>query len=652
MNMPDSDRHKKQTGIFATALICVALAVVTFIAFEGVRSNEFVHYDDDKYITGNEYVQKGLNLESIKWVFTTWYQGNWHPLTWVSHIIDVSVFGAKPAGYHLVNVGFHIANVILLFLILKKMTGAIWPSAFVAAVFGLHPLGVESVAWVAERKNVLSNFFAFLTIWTYLWYVQKPGLWRYAAVAVLFAAGLLSKSMLVTLPFVLILLDYWPMARFGNLKGRQWFFKTISDKAPLIAISAVFCVVTYLAQAHGEAVQDIVTLPFGSRISNALMSYVRYIGKVFYPTPLAVLYPLDMNGYSWAEIGGCLAILLVVTAVVILERHRHRFLLTGWLWYLGTLVPVIGLVQVGAQSMADRYMYLPGIGIYIIIVWLAGEVASKLHLPKVVPAAAGAVFLGVLLLMTRNQVGYWKDSESLFKHAIDVTKNNYVMYKNYGQLMKQQGHLDEAIKNIRQALAINPGWTDAREKLADTLQEKGFDTEAVSEFELILRAFPDKIRTRTAYGKSLLKLKQYDKAIEQFNTVLSADPCQVSALNNLYNAGVESGKPDKVLDIISALQKKNPDNYLLCQKAGLVYGIMGNLDAAIEQLEKACRLSDYQVAESMAFLSQAYAAKKDFKRAVDMAQKAIDAAQKENREDIVTQLKTNLESYKRTIKGN
>jgi protein O-mannosyl-transferase len=650
--MPKNDIRAGQIDMFRTALVCVVLALATFAAFEGVRSNDFVFYDDDKYVTNNEYVQKGLNAESVKWAFTTRHQANWHPLTWVSHLIDVSIFGLKPAGHHLVSVGFHVANAILLFLILRKMTGTLWPSAFVAALFGVHPLSTESVAWVAERKNVLSNFFAFLTIWAYVRYSQKPGLWRYAVVAVLFAVGLLSKSMLVTLPFALILLDYWPMTRFGNLNGRQWLFKAISDKAPLIAISAVFCVVTYLAQAHAEAVQDIVSLPVGLRVSNALMSYVRYIGKIFYPTPLAILYPLDMNGYSWAEIGGCLAILLVVTAVVILERHRHRFLLTGWLWYLGTLVPVIGLVQVGAQSMADRYMYLPGIGIYIIIVWLAGEVASKLHLPKVVPATAGAVILGVLLLMTRNQVGYWKDSESLFKHAIDVTKDNYVMYKNYGQLMKQQGHLDEAIKNIRQALAINPGWTDAREKLADTLQEKGFDTEAVSEFELILRAVPGKIRTRTAYGKSLLKLKQYDKAIEQFNTVLSADPCQVSALNNLYNAGVESGKPDKVLDIISALQKKNPDNYLLCQKAGLVYGVMGNLDAAIEQLEKACRLSDYQVAEPMAFLSQAYAAKKDFKRAADMGQKALNAAQKKGQSDIVKQLRTSLESYQKEIEAN
>jgi hypothetical protein len=431
--MPNSDIQAKQMEISRTVLICIVLAAATFVAFEGVRSNDFVHYDDDKYITSNEYVQKGLSLESIKWAFTTWHQGNWHPLTWISHLIDSTVFGMKPAGHHLVSVGFHIANVILLFLILKKMTGAIWPSAFVVAVFGLHPLGVESVAWVAERKNVLSSFFAFLTIWAYFWYSQKPGWRRYAVIAILFAAGLLSKSMLVTLPFVLILLDYWPMGRFGGLKGWRWFWRAIADKSPLLAISAVFCMVTYLAQVNAGATADIVSMPLGLRAENAIVSYIGYIGKLFYPASLAVLYPFDIRGYSWAEIGGCLALLLAATTVVIMERHRRRFLLTGWLWYLGTLVPVIGLVQVGVQSMADRYMYLPGIGIYIMVAWLASEASAKLRLPKIVPAIMGAAILVVLLLITRAQVGYWKDSESLFKRTIDVTKNNYVMYNNYGE---------------------------------------------------------------------------------------------------------------------------------------------------------------------------------------------------------------------------
>lgn len=638
--------------MFRTALICVVLVSATFAAFEGGRSNDFVHYDDDKYITDNEYVQKGLNLESIKWAFTTWYQGNWHPLTWISHIIDVSVFGVKPAGHHLVSVGFHIASVILLFLMLKKMTGAVWPSAFVAAIFGLHPLGVESVAWAAERKNVLSNFFAFLMIWAYLWYAQKPGWRRYIMVAIFFAAGLLSKSMLVTLPFVLILLDYWPIGRFGGLKGRRWFWRAIVDKLPLLAISAAFCVVTYLAQLNAGATTDIVSMPLGLQAKNIIVSYIRYIGKLFYPTSLAVLYPLDANGYPLWKVAGCFVLLLALTTAVIIERHRHRFLLTGWFWYLGTLVPVIGLVQVGTQSMADRYMYLPGIGVYIIVAWLAGDAIARLRLPKIVPATASAVVLVVLLLITRVQIGYWKDSESLFRHTLDVTTNNYVIYSDYGQVLASKGRFDEGIENVRRAVAISPEWIDGHEKLANVLQGKGLDAEAAAEFELVLRRNPDKINTRNNFGVALVKSKQYDKAIEQFARVLTEDPCRMRALNNLYKAGVESRKLDKVLDVILGLQAKDPNNFEFYQKAGLLYGIKGDVNIAIVQLEKACRLSDYKAAEPIAFLSQAYAAKKDMKLAVETAQKALELARKEGKDDVVTQLKASLESYQRTMKGN
>jgi len=631
--------------ISRTVLICFVLAAATFAAFEGVRSNNFVFYDDDKYITGNDEVLKGLSIESLRWAFTTGHQGNWHPLTWMSHLLDSTVFGMSPTGHHLVSVGFHIANVILLFLILKKMTGAVWLSAFVAAVFGLHPLGVESVAWAAERKNVLSSFFAFLTIWVYLWHSQKPGWRRYVVIAILFTAGLLSKSMLVTLPFVLILLDYWPIAKFGELKGWRWLWRAIINKTPLIAISAAFCVVTYLTQDEA-----IVSLPMGLRAGNALMSYIRYIGKIFYPTPLAVLYPFDTNGYPLWETWGCLLLLLAVTTVVILERRRYRFLFMGWFWYLGTLVPVIGLVQVGVQAMADRYMYLPGIGIYIIVAWLAGEISAKSRLPKIVPAITGTAILFVLLLMTRAQVGYWKDSESLFRHTLDVTTNNYVMYKNYGQVLESKGRLDEAIDNFRRALELSPGWAEVHDKLACALRDKGQDAEAAAEFAMALRIKPDKTEVRNRYGVSLVKIKQYDKAFEQFDKVLAKNPHELSALNNLYKAGVESGQIDKALGMILNLQAKDPNNFEFCQKAGLFYGIKGDINTATEQLEKACKLSNYQVAEPMAFLSQAYAAKKDFKSAIDMAQKAISAAQKEGRDDVVAQLKDSLESYQRKIK--
>ncbi len=615
--MPLSEIENRKENNSNTLLICIGLAILTFAAFERLRTNDFVYYDDDKYITANENVKNGLSLDSIKWAFTTLHQGNWHPLTWISHLIDVSIFGMNPAGHHLVNLGLHIINVILLFLILNKMTNAVWPSALAAALFGIHPLSVESVAWAAERKNVLSTFFAFLTIWSYLRYIKKPGLGRYIPVMVLFTAGLLSKSMLVTLPFALILLDYWPINRFANLKGWKWLWRSCLDKLPLIMLSSVFCVITYLAQIKAGAGTDAAALPIGMRTENAIISYVNYLIKICYPKNLAVLYPLNPGDYQLWKTAGCLLLIIAITLGIILLRHKYKFLFTGWFWYLGTLVPVIGLVQVGVQSMADRYMYLPAIGIYIITAWLAAEICARLHLSKIVPAVCAASILVILLMVTRVQAGYWKDSETLFRHALDVTKDNYVMFSNYGQVLRSKGRVDDSIFNFRKAVAIRPGWMEAHEKLGLTLQQKG----------------------------------EHAEAIEQFKIVLMSDPYNLSALNNLYKASEESGHFDKTLGIINGLQLKAPDNFKLYEKAGLIYGLKGNVDSAVEQLQKACLLSDYKMAEPMAYLSQAYAAKRDFKQAAEVAQKAIGIAQTKGQTDIVNQLKASLESYQQ-IKGN
>jgi tetratricopeptide (TPR) repeat protein len=639
-----------------TLLICVVLAAATFIAFAGVRNNDFVIYDDDFYITSNEPVWWGLNARSIGWAFTTYHMGNWHPLTWISHIIDCSVFGLNPQGHHFVSVGFHIANVVLLFLILKRMTGDILPSAFVAAVFGLHPLAVESVAWIAERKNVLSTFFALLTILAYCEYTRKPVLWRYVVTAIAFAAGLLSKPMLVTLPFVLILLDYWPLNRIDS---KFSILNSLYEKLPLLIISGIICLVTYHTQASAGAMQDIGFSPMGLRAGNAVVSYIKYIGMVFYPAGLAPLYPLDLKGLPLWQIIAGIVILLIVTAAVILERNRRRFLITGWFWYLGTLVPVIGLVQVGSQAMADRYMYLPGIGIYIIVAWLAcprtslsgaGEAISKLRLPKVIPATAGTLILVILLVMTRIQVGYWKDSASLCKRTLEVTRDNYIMQNNYGELLRNAGKLDEAIEHFNSALSIRPGCVEARENLGNALQEKGRDFEASAEFEIVLRLRPNNLKARNSYGVALAKLGKTDSAIEQFSEVLSADPYRLTALNNLYKVGADNGKLDKVLDIILDLQAKARNNYELYVKAGLIYGTQGKIDASIEQLETACRLTDDRAPEPLDYLSQAYAAKKNMERAVEAAQMALNAANEEGKKDLAEQIKRRLELYQQTEK--
>ena len=592
--MPGSDIKPNHNEMMRMLLICITLAVVTFAAFEGVKNNSFVNYDDNVYVTENPSVQGGLNLKSIQWAFTSLYAGNWHPLTWLNHAIDCSVFGPDPAGHHLVSVGFHIANVILLFLILKKMTGAIWPSAFVAAVFGLHPLGVESVAWVAERKNVLSNFFAFLTIWAYLWYAQKPGLWRYVLIAVLFAAGLLSKSMLVTLPFVLILLDYWPIGRFGNLKGRQWLWRAIVDKTLLLAMSAASCVVTYLAQAWSEALLDIVAAPLSLRFGNAVVSYVGYIGKVFYPAALAVLYPLDLNGLKLWQMAAAFAAVLIISLAVIAAGRRRRYLLTGWFWYLGTLVPVIGLVQVGEQSMADRYTYLPGIGIYIIIVWLAGDVITKFRLPKGVVAPAGAMVLAMLFLITRAQVGYWKDSLTLCEHTLAITKNNYVIQSNCGDALKTAGRLDEAIAHYRQAIEINPRYAIAHNNLGCVLSDKGLLPEATAEFKLATEIMPSYIKALNSYGAVLAMQGQFAQAISKFARSLSIMPNYKVAMDNMCRAGIDGNMPDTVLDVIISLQRKAPDYADLYYRAGVIYDAKSNFGEATKQFVKAFALASRQ----------------------------------------------------------
>ena len=598
-------RRQKEGDRGKTLLICAALAIATFAAFEGVRNNDFVNYDDGLYVTNNMHVQEGLYAGSVAWAFASRDASNWHPLTWISHIIDCVYFGPNPAGHHLVSLGFHIANVILLFLILKRMTGSLWPSLFVAAVFGLHPLAVESVAWVAQRKSVLSTFFAFLTIAAYVRYSQKPGILRYLIVMVLFAAGLLSKPMLVTLPIVLILLDYWPLNRIH--KPQFSILRSFYEKLPLIGMSAASCVMTYIAQAKGGAVLDTVAVPLISRVQNALMSYIKYIGKIFCPTSLSAMYPFDFNELAFWKAGVCLLLLVLVSVAAFALRYRRGYFFTGWFWYLGTLIPVIGLVQVGAQGMADRYMYLPGIGIYIIVAWGVFDFAvrrplreaGKLRLPKVIPAAAGVLILGILLLMTRTQVGYWKDSLSLSRHALALTKNNYVMHYSCGLALRDSGQVDEAIEQFRQSLKINPAYARAHNNLGCALQDKGQLDEAAAEFELAVKNAPEFAMAQNNYAVSLAQRGRYEEAISHFVAALKADPYFRDAMKNICKAGIDGNKLDDVLEVLLSLQPKAPSCAELYYRTGVIYDAKGQAEKAVEQLEKAFQIASSQRNEEL-----------------------------------------------------
>lgn len=483
-----------------TLLICVCLAAVTLIAFWQVSNCDFINYDDNEYVTQNAFVQRGLSWEGIRWAFSSGHAANWHPLTWLSHMLDFQLFGLKPGWHHLMNLLFHIANTLLLFLVLQWMTKALWQSAFVAALFALHPLHVESVAWAAERKDVLSTFFWMLTVGAYCYYVERPGIGRYMFVLLFFALGLMAKPMLVTLPFVLLLLDYWPLGRFEQSKPdqvpqmppvrpnrksrkRKEGIKSavaeiklqgltdskinpgpvrhlIWEKIPLFALSAISSVVTYLVQQASGAVQSVEFFPLGSRAANALVSYVVYIGKMIWPSNLAVFYPFPKQWQVWAILGAALVI-SAVSFFVIRAAKRWRYPAVGWFWYLGTLVPVIGLVQAGVQSRADRYTYIPLIGLFIIVSWGIPELLEKWRHRKRVLAGAAALVLLCLAIVTWKQVGFLENNFTLYGCALGVTENNYLACYNRGKAYLDLGNPREAILDFDGAIDILPEFDQA-----------------------------------------------------------------------------------------------------------------------------------------------------------------------------------------------
>ena len=405
-------------------LVCLFLVMATLAVYWQVQNYDFVNFDDNDYVYDNRHVQDGLTLKSIIWAFTNIHASNWHPVTWLSHMMDYQLYGMNPGRHHLTNLLFHIANTLLLFLVFRKMTDSLWQSGFVAALFALHPLHVESVAWVSERKDVLSTFFWMLTMWSYIWYVEHPAVKRYILVVLFFALGLMSKPMLVTLPFVLLLLDFYPLNRFqsqqpkgsANAQQRSIALRLILEKIPLFVLVAMSSAMTFYAQKHGKTVASLEVIPLKSRVANALVSYVSYIIKTIYPSKLAVLYP-HPGILPWWQIAGACLLLVTISFLAIRVVKQSPYFVVGWLWYLGTLVPVIGLVQVGIQSMADRYTYVPLIGIFIIIVWGIPELVAQWRYRKICLATLATVVLTILMAMTWKKVGYWKSSITLFEHT-------------------------------------------------------------------------------------------------------------------------------------------------------------------------------------------------------------------------------------------
>lgn len=449
-------------------LVALLLLALTWAAYQRVRRYEFVDYDDDRYVTANARIQQGLNWKNVAWALTAMEVANWHPLTWVSHMTDCQLYALNPSGHHLTNLLLHLVNVLLLFHVLQLMTRALWPSALVAALFAVHPLNVESVAWIAERKNLLSTLFWLLTMWAYVLYARQEGWRRYLLVLGLFVLGLMSKPMLVTLPCVLLLLDYWPLGRLS----RHAALRLLLEKAPLFILSAASSVITVKAQRMDGAL-DAKVLPFGARISNALVSYVAYIYKMIWPTRLAVLYPHPGETLPrWHVVIASLA-LIGLSILIVRGSRKYPYLIVGWLWYLGTLVPVIGIVQVGGQAMADRYAYVPLIGLFIIIAWGTRDLTRTLTGRGYLLACAAALVLIALTMTTWRQLRYWQNSIALFEQALRVTDDNAIAQNNLGAVLVRKGRLDEGLAHLNEAVRLNPNYGTAYDNIAVTLYRQG-----------------------------------------------------------------------------------------------------------------------------------------------------------------------------------
>jgi tetratricopeptide (TPR) repeat protein len=533
-------------GLFASpqrrnTIICLLLIVATLALYNPLTHHPFVNYDDDVYVTANQHVRAGLTWSGIRWAFTSTDQANWHPLTWISHELDWSLFRSNPAGHHFTSVLLHTLNAVLLFIVLVRASGRPGASLFVAALFAVHPLNVESVAWVAERKNVLCTTFFLLTLWAYAWYAQKPQWQRYLAVAALFAAGLASKPMVVTMPFVLLLWDYWPLQRSPQswrssslgesgpmAKSLTWL---LIEKIPLLVLSAASAVITLYAQQASGAMRSIAQFSFRVRVENAVWAYAMYLWKTIWPARLACLYPHPGNSLTVWQIAVSGAVLLAITLAVFRFRS-FGYLVVGWLWFLGTLVPVIGLVQVGDAAMADRYAYIPLIGVFIMVAFGAADLAAARKLSLKWQAAAAAVVLLALALVTHGQIGYWQSSYDLWAHALAVTKNNFVAEDNLGGALLLQGKADEAFQHFESASRINPRDAMSHSNLGAYLESHGQVRAAIEQDQTAIALTSDAGLRAQAYsnlGAAQRALGQDESARRNFQEALRLNPGQSTA---------------------------------------------------------------------------------------------------------------------------
>ena len=562
-------RPRTHCGPLITGAVSVFLAVIVWIAFGQALRHGFAGYDDDDYVQENPIVTNGLTLNGIQWAFTHAHAFNWHPLTTISHMLDCQVYGLQPWGHHLTNIVLQAAAAILLFLALRKLTDDPWPSLFVAAIFAIHPLRVESVAWVSERKDVLSGVFFMLVLLAYARYACGNGarFLQYIAVVVFFALGLMCKPTLVTVPFVLLLLDYWPLRRVEPSSSidpdpmKDTWRRLIVEKLPLLVLSAASCAATLLAQKQSLATS--IKPPLAERVSNALISYVVYMGQMIWPARLAVLYPYPEGNLKILQVIPALLVLLMISAVFFLWRKKYPFLLVGWLWYLGMLIPVIGIIQIGAQARADRYTYLPQIGLYLLVAWGVMELFHRWRRTREIVAITAVLIIMALTTRSYLQTSYWRDGETLWRHAIASTSNNYIAHNNLAEALTKSGRFAEAIAECEKALKIKPDFAVAHNNLGSALQENalreneqsgdgargqdGSIDEALEHYRKALQIRPDFLEASTNIGNALLQKGKMDEAIAQFQKILEMEPNYAQAEFCLGNAFFQKREVNKAI---------------------------------------------------------------------------------------------------------
>jgi tetratricopeptide (TPR) repeat protein len=603
-------------------LVVVAfLIAITWAVFGQTFHHQFINYDDPLYVYDNAHIRAGLSWPGIAWAFTHIHSQNWHPLTTMSHMLDCQLFGVNPGAHHLVNVFWHSVTVALLFVLLTRMTGAVWPSAFVAAIFAIHPLRVESVAWIAERKDVLSGTFFMLTLLSYFSWTRKPTFGRYFILAILFACGLMSKPILVTTPIVLLLLDYWPLNRSQRSEvrsqksevGGQTMGKLIVEKIPLFALSAGSVIATLWAQNF--ALGSTQFLPLSWRISNALFSYFEYVRQMFWPANLIPFYVHPENRLQIWQLAIAIVILIFVTAVAVGRRRQNPYLIVGWLWYLVTLLPVIGIVQVGLQGHADRYTYLPEIGLVIALVWWIWDLTNSFAAQKIILISSGVALVATLSILSAKQTTYWRDTESLWRHALAVTPDSDVALTGLGGILSARGAIDDAIDDYEHALRLRDGNVAAHFGLARALAAKQKTDAAISHLQKALEIQPDYIAASNDLGVLLASKGEITEAIAAWRQTLSFDPENADAANNIAwvrstaaDASLRDGK--EALELAQRAIRSGGENAVVLRTLAAAQAENDQFAEAIATCqrgeESARRNADQTMAESLRLCAESF----------------------------------------------